>query len=92
MPTRTTQTITPTIGLEVTGMTADQFSAAHALLASDDEVLRETAVPLVEEARVAFEHFGLDQAARSAEVVRGVAAQNVASIRGRRRSDGSRAS
>src|SRR5438270_7408660 len=27
---RTTQTITPTIGLEVTGMTADQFSAAHA--------------------------------------------------------------
>ena len=69
-----------------------QFSAAHALLASDDDVLRETAVPLVEEARVAFEHFGLDQAARSAEVVRGVAAQNVASIRSRRRSDGSRAS
>jgi alpha-ketoglutarate-dependent taurine dioxygenase len=30
MPPRTTQTITPTIGLEVTGMTADQFSAAHA--------------------------------------------------------------
>src|SRR5947208_14239343 len=30
MPPRTTQTITPTIGLEVTGMTADQFSGAHA--------------------------------------------------------------
>jgi DNA-binding SARP family transcriptional activator len=69
-----------------------QLSAARALLAGDDEVLRETALPLVEEARIAFEHFGMDVAARSAEVVRGVAAQNVASIRGRRRADGTRAS